>query len=229
MTNFSTIMPLIAPSILAADFTQLGAAIDLINRSDADWVHCDVMDGSFVPNISFGLPIIEAVRRVSRKPLDVHLMIEAPERYLEDFKQAGADRLTVHVEATRHLDRTLRAIQQMGLQAGVALNPATPLDSIQHVLPWVDQVLLMTVNPGFGGQSFIPYVLEKVRRLHQMVASVGSNALIEVDGGVDAHTAPDLCQMGAEVLVAGSYVFKAVDPLAAIAHLKGLDRAQLQV
>lgn len=222
-------MPIIAPSILASDFSRLGEAIELINRSEADWVHCDVMDGRFVPNISFGFPIIEAVKQVAQKPLDVHLMIEEPERYIQDFKKAGADHLTVHVEATRHLDRTVRAIREADMQVGVALNPATSVDTVQHVLPFVDMVLLMTVNPGFGGQSFLPYVLEKVQLVRQMIALSASTCRIEVDGGIDAETAPQVLRAGADILVAGSYVFKADDPAATIAGLKRLNPAQREV
>lgn len=219
-------MPIVAPSILGADFTHLGSVIEMINQSEADWIHCDVMDGRFVPNISFGFPIIEAVKKVAQKPLDVHLMIEEPERYLSDFQQAGADLLTIHAEATRHLDRSVNAIREAGMQVGVALNPATSVEAVQHVLPLVDVVLLMSVNPGFGGQSFIPYVLEKVRLLRQMIALSGSGCHIEIDGGIDAQTAPQAVQAGVDVLVAGSYVFKAQDPTAIIGELKGLGPIQ---
>jgi ribulose-phosphate 3-epimerase len=212
--------PLIAPSVLAADFAHLGDAVTLINRSSADWIHCDIMDGHFVPNLSFGLPVLAAIARHAQKPLDVHLMIEQADRYFEAFREAGAHHLTVHAEASPHLDRSLRAIRALGLKAGVALNPATPLSVIQHVLPLADIVLLMTVNPGFGGQHFIPYVIDKVRALRQQIDALDSPPLIQVDGGVDAHTAPDLIAAGVDVLVAGSYVFKAEDPLQAIASLQ---------
>jgi ribulose-phosphate 3-epimerase len=218
----SSLSPLIAPSVLAADFAQLGEAIRMIETSEADWIHCDVMDGHFVPNISFGLPVIEAMAPHARKPLDVHLMIEQPDRYLADFAQAGAHHLTIHAEVSPHLDRSLRAIRQLGLQAGVALNPATPLTVLDYVLPLCDIVLLMTVNPGFGGQSFIPYVLDKVRTLRQRIDQMEQRPLIEVDGGVDLATAPALIEAGADVLVAGSHVFKAADPQAAISGLKAL-------
>lgn len=213
--------PLIAPSVLAADFAYLGDAVALLNQSSADWIHCDIMDGHFVPNLSFGLPVLAAMAQHATKPLDVHLMIEQPDRYFEAFRQAGADHLTVHAEASPHLDRSLRAIRDLGLRAGVALNPATPLHVLDHVLPLCDIVLLMTVNPGFGGQSFISYVLDKVRTLRQRIGQLDNRPLIQVDGGVDARTAPALREAGADVLVAGSYVFQAENPLQAIAQLKG--------
>ncbi|MFK7923009.1 MAG: ribulose-phosphate 3-epimerase [Bacteroidia bacterium] len=218
---------LVAPSILAADFNRLGKDIEMINLSAGDWIHCDVMDGSFVPNISFGMPILKAVKQVASKPLDVHLMIDAPDRYIEAFHAVGANILTVHQEATTHLDRTLQAIRAQGMKAGVALNPATPISSIQHVLHLADVVLLMTVNPGFGGQSFIPYVVDKVRALKQMIIESGSKTLIEIDGGVDDKTALPLLEAGADVLVAGSYVFKSANPSHTIAKLKKMRSAKL--
>lgn len=214
--------PIIAPSVLAADFAQLGEAIRMIESSQADWIHCDVMDGHFVPNLSFGLPVIEAMAPHASKPLDVHLMIEQPDRYLADFAQVGAKHLTIHAEVSPHLDRSLNAIRKLGLKAGVALNPATPLSVLDYVLPLCDIVLLMTVNPGFGGQSFIPYVLDKVRTLRKRIDQMDQGPLIEVDGGVDRETAPALIEAGADVLVAGSYVFKAADPQVAISGLKAL-------
>ncbi|MDX2250404.1 MAG: ribulose-phosphate 3-epimerase [Bacteroidia bacterium] len=211
---------LLAPSILAADFTQLGNEIERVNRSEADWIHCDVMDGRFVPNISFGIPVITAVKKIARKPLDVHLMIVEPEKYLRAFHKAGADRITVHQEAVMHLDRTLHAIREMGLKSGVALNPATPVETLKHILPLADLVLLMTVNPGFGGQSFIPYVYDKIFQLKTLIRETGNPTLIQVDGGVDKHNVAQLVRAGVDVLVAGSSVFGTNDPEAAIRELK---------
>ncbi|MEL6192864.1 MAG: ribulose-phosphate 3-epimerase [Bacteroidota bacterium] len=210
----------VAPSILSADFLELGNAIRMVNQSQADWIHVDVMDGMFVPNISFGFPILEAVRKIATKPLDVHLMIEKPERYIEAFAKAGADHLTVHLEASTHLDRSLQAIKEQGMKAGAALNPATPVEGLKHVLPQLDVVCLMSVNPGFGGQSFIPYTYDKIRRLKEMILSAGSSTLIEIDGGVNNKNAALLLEAGADVLVAGSFVFKAEDPQATIVDLK---------
>lgn len=213
---------LVAPSILAADFNHLGEAIQIINHSTADWIHCDVMDGHFVPNISFGMPILKAIQPIAEKPLDVHLMISNPDRYLEEFQKLKVHHLTVHVEAVTHLDRILVEIRKMGMLAGVALNPATPVESIQHVIPLVDIVLQMTVNPGFGNQKFIPYTLEKLARLRQMIDEDDSKTHLQVDGGVNDETAPLLLAAGADVLVAGSYVFKSHNPTQTIAELKAL-------
>jgi ribulose-phosphate 3-epimerase len=213
---------LVAPSILAADFNHLGQAIALIENSEADWIHCDVMDGHFVPNISFGMPILKSIRPIAKKPLDVHLMISDPDRFLDDFEKLKVDHLTVHVEALTHLDRTLVEIRKKGMKAGVALNPATPVESIQHILPLVDIVLQMTVNPGFGNQKFIPYTLAKITRIRQMLTAAGSEARLQVDGGVNEETAPQLLAAGADVLVAGSHVFKSAKPLETIAGLKAL-------
>lgn len=215
-------MAIIAPSILAADFANLGRDIEMINRSQAEWIHCDVMDGKFVPNISFGMPILSAVKKLSPKVIDVHLMIVEPERYLEDFKKCGADVLTVHVEASVHLHRTLGAIRELGMKAGVALNPHTPLSSIEEVLPLIDVVCLMSVNPGFGGQKFIYSVLEKTTRLKQMILAQKTGTLIEIDGGVNLQTGALLVEAGADVLVAGNFVFSSPQPEATVAELKKL-------
>jgi ribulose-phosphate 3-epimerase len=211
---------MIAPSILAADFARLGEEVSMINNSEADWIHCDVMDGKFVPNISFGIPVLEAIKKYSQKPLDVHLMIVEPERYISTFKKAGADVLTVHVEACVHLDRTLRAIREEGMKAGVALNPSTSLSTIEEVLPLIDLVCLMSVNPGFGGQKFISAVIDKTRRLKNMIREAGTSTLIEIDGGVTTANAETLLAAGADVLVAGSFVFQSENPVETIANLK---------
>lgn len=218
---------LVSPSLLAADFANLSGEIDLINRSEADWLHCDVMDGSFVPNISFGFPVLEAVKRISRKPLDVHFMIVHPERYIARTARLGAMMMTVHQEACIHLDRTIHEIHEAGMKAGVALNPATPVALLEDVLAEVDMVLLMSVNPGFGGQRFIENTLAKVQRLRRLIAESGSHALIQVDGGVNGDTAPRLVRAGVDVLVSGSYVFGAERPGEVIGTLKrlGAERA----
>jgi ribulose-phosphate 3-epimerase len=197
----------IAPSILAADFGRLGEQVAEAEAAGADYIHVDVMDGHFVPNITIGPVVIEAVRRATNLPLDVHLMIESPDRSLAAFRAAGADQLTVHVETCPHLHRTINEIKNLGCRAGVTLNPSTPLASLEEVLPYVDLVLVMTVNPGFGGQSFIPRMLSKIQRLRNMLESVGSEAELEVDGGIGPDTAPLVVQAGANVLVAGSAVF----------------------
>ena len=218
---------LVSPSLLAADFANLRGEIDTINRSEADWLHCDVMDGSFVPNISFGFPVLEAVKRISRKPLDVHFMIVHPERYIARTARLGAMMMTVHQEACTHLDRTIHEIHEAGMKAGVALNPATPVVLLEDVLAEVDMVLLMSVNPGFGGQRFIENTLAKVQRLRRLIAESGSHALIQVDGGVNGDTAPRLVRAGVDVLVSGSYVFGAERPGEVIGTLKrlGAERA----
>ena len=215
-------MPLIAPSLLSADFSELGKAAALLDRSEADWFHLDVMDGRFVPNITFGMPVIKAIRPLSDKPFDVHLMIAEPERYIEDFKKAGADILSIHLEASTHLHRSLQAIRQCGMKSGVALNPHSPVESIEHVLTETDLVCLMSVNPGFGGQKFIESTYEKVRRLKAMIRAQGTNTLIEIDGGVSDANAQLLKEAGAAVLVAGSYVFGSADPEKTIAGLKAI-------
>lgn len=214
------LMALIAPSLLAADFLNLERDCKIVNDSQADWFHLDVMDGLFVPNISFGLPVIEAINRVATKTLDVHLMIEKPERYIKDFKAAGADVLTVHYEASTHLHRSLQAIKAEGMQAGVALNPHTPVHLLEDVIADIDLVCLMSVNPGFGGQKFIERTYDKVRALKKMILEQGASTRIEIDGGVNNANAPKLIEAGADVLVAGSFVFRSEDPIATIAELK---------
>ena len=213
---------LVSPSLLSADFTDLKSDIGMINRSEADWLHCDVMDGVFVPNISFGFPVLQAVRDICRKPLDVHFMIVQPERYVDAAAKAGAMMMTVHQEAAVHLDRLITQIHEAGMKAGVALNPSSPVSLLEDVIASADMVLLMSVNPGFGGQKFIENTLNKVRRLRHLIADSGSHALIEVDGGVNAATAPRLVEAGVDVLVSGSYVFKASDPEDTIHQLKQL-------
>ncbi len=215
---------MVAPSMLSADFANLQRDTEMVNNSDADWFHLDIMDGMFVPNISFGLPVVKAIGRHARKPLDVHLMIEDPDRYLDDFHNAGADLLTVHMEACRHLHRSIQKIHSLGMKAGVSLNPHTPVNALEAIIREVDLVLIMSVNPGFGGQQFIPQAFEKIRRLQQLIRKSGSSALIEVDGGVTTANASDLVDAGANVLVAGSFVFKSDDPPATIQNLKQLKK-----
>lgn len=213
-------MALIAPSLLSANFLNLDADCRMLNESAADWYHLDVMDGRFVPNISFGPMLIEFFRKATSKFCDVHLMIEEPEKYVEAFHKVGADLISVHAEASRHLHRTLQQIRSLGIKAGVAINPHTPVDSLQDILPETDLVCVMSVNPGFGGQKFIPHTLEKVRQLRQRIDTLKLSTLIEVDGGVTLENAPALIQAGAHVLVAGNTVFKSTDPIATIAALK---------
>ena len=211
----------IAPSILASDFARLGEQVAEAEAAGADYVHVDVMDGHFVPNITIGPPVVKAVRRVTQLPLDVHLMIESPDRYVGDFAAAGANILTVHVETCPHLHRTIQQIKALGCQAGVTLNPSTPLSSLEEILPYVDLVLVMTVNPGFGGQAFIDRMVPKIQRLRTMLDGIGSEAELEVDGGIDVKTAPLVVRAGADVLVAGSAVFRASEGIAqAIAQIQ---------
>jgi ribulose-phosphate 3-epimerase len=211
---------LIAPSILTADFLQLQKAVDMLNGSEADWFHLDVMDGRFVPNISFGMAIISQIRKATTKVCDVHLMIVEPEKYIADFAKAGADNLTVHAEACVHLHRTLQQIKEHGMKAGVALNPHTPVEVLQDIIQDIDVVLIMSVNPGFGGQQFIEHTYNKVWQLRQMIDAKGLQTLIEIDGGVSLDNAGKLKQAGATVLVAGNAVFSATDPVATIHRLK---------
>ncbi|MDE5810409.1 MAG: ribulose-phosphate 3-epimerase [Muribaculaceae bacterium] len=213
---------LIAPSILSADFANLAKDVEMVNQSDADWFHIDVMDGVFVPNISFGFPVIKAIQKYARKPLDVHLMIVDPDRYIGAVRDCGAEIMNIHQEASTHLHRSLQAIKAAGMKAGVTLNPATPLVMIEEVIEDADVIMLMGVNPGFGGQSFINATVDKMKRLRQMVDKLDNPPLLEIDGGVNATTAPLLRDAGADVLVAGSYVFSSPDPTDTIKKLKQL-------
>lgn len=213
---------MVAPSLLAANFLQLGKACEMLNSSEADYFHLDVMDGRFVPNISYGPMIIESIRKTTTKIFDVHLMIEEPERYAETFKKAGADILTVHYEACVHLHRNIQQIKSLGMKAGVAINPHTPVELLKDILPDLDVVLVMSVNPGFGGQSFIPRTYDKIKALRQMISAANLQVKIEVDGGVTLSNAQALVDAGTDILVAGNTVFSSADPLATIAALKAV-------
>ncbi len=215
-------MAIVSPSLLAANFIDLKSDIEMINSSDADWLHMDIMDGVFVPNISFGFPVLEAVSKVCKKPLDVHFMIVHPERYIAQTAKTGAMMMNVHYEACTHLHRTIQEIHDAGMKAGVTLNPSTPVSCLEDIIGDVDMVLLMSVNPGFGGQKFIENTISKAQRLRRLVSESGSKALIEVDGGVQDETAPRLVAAGVDVLVSGSYVFRAQDPHEVIRQLKRL-------
>lgn len=213
---------LISPSLLAADFMNLKADIDMVNNSDADWFHLDIMDGVFVPNISYGLPLVEQISKIANKPLDVHLMIIDPDRYIEAFKKAGSDILTVHYEACTHLHRTVQNIHSHDMKAGVSLNPHTPISVLEDIIQDIDLVLLMSVNPGFGGQSFIENTYVKIEKLKALIAEKNANVIIEIDGGVNLETGKKLVEAGADALVAGSFVFKSENPTNTIADLKKL-------
>ncbi len=213
---------IISPSLLSADFLHLDRDIEMINNSEADWIHMDIMDGVFVPNISFGFPVLKAVGKSCRKPMDVHYMIVHPENYIRQTADAGAALMSVHYETCPHLHRTVQQIHQAGMKAGVVLNPSTPVNVLEDIICDVEVVLLMSVNPGFGGQSFIENTIKKVKRLRELIAQEGSNAIIEIDGGVQNETAPRLVNAGAHALVSGSYIFKQQDPISTIHELKML-------
>jgi ribulose-phosphate 3-epimerase len=211
---------IVAPSVLSADFAHLGRDIEMLNQSEAEWIHIDVMDGVFVPNISFGFPILQAVRKNTKKVCDVHLMIVHPEKYIRQFKEAGADNITVHYEGNIHLDSIIRDIKAQGISAGVAINPATPVSVLKEVIGLIDVVLVMSVNPGFGGQKFIPYTIPKIAEVKKLIAGSGSKAKIEVDGGVGLENVQDILAAGADAIVAGNAVFSTADPKATISLLK---------
>lgn len=214
----------IAPSILAADFANIQSEVEMLNNSQADYIHVDIMDGIFVPNISFGIPVTEAIHKHAKKPLDVHLMIQNPDQYLEAFQKAGAAVISVHYEACTHLHRTLQAIKQLGVKAGVAINPHTPVELLDDVLGEIDVVILMSVNPGFGGQKFIENTYSKIKRLKKLIQDKRTEALIEIDGGVNLKNAPQILAAGADILVAGSFVFSSQEPIETIAALKSITK-----
>jgi len=213
-------MPIIAPSLLSADFLNLGKDIDMINNSEADWFHLDVMDGCFVPNISYGMPIVAQIKKRAKKFCDVHMMVVEPQRYLEDLKNAGADSLTVHYETGYHLQRTLSAIRALGMKAGLAINPHTPVEMVQDIIHDIDLLLVMSINPGFGGQQLLPMTYNKIRQAREMINKAGANTLIEIDGGVTLDNAAAILAAGADVLVAGNTVFSSSDPADTIKRLK---------
>jgi len=214
---------LIAPSILTANFLDLRKEVEMVNRSDADWIHLDIMDGVFVPNITFGFHIIRQIKSIAEKPLDAHLMIVDPDRYLEEFRDSGVDKLTVHFESSIHLHRTIQQIKKLGMDAGVAINPHTPVHVLETILPEIDLVLNMTVNPGFGAQSFIGFSIEKIGALKKLIKETGSKALIQVDGGVDLKNIKSLVEAGVNVFVIGNTIFGSDDPVATIKRLKSLE------
>lgn len=211
---------ILAPSVLAADFANLQRDVQMINQSDADWFHIDIMDGVFVPNISFGMPVLQAIQKYAQKPLDVHLMIVEPDRYINTFKKLGSTLLTVHYEACTHLHRTIQNIKSEGMKAGVALNPHTPISTLEDIIQDIDLLLIMSVNPGFGGQSFIENTYKKIRQAKELILKTNSEALIEVDGGVTSQNAKRLLEVGADVLVAGSFVFNSENPKQTISEMK---------
>ncbi|NJM26265.1 MAG: ribulose-phosphate 3-epimerase [Bacteroidia bacterium] len=220
--------PIIAPSVLACDFGKLAEEIKMINESQADWIHVDIMDGVFVPNLSMGLPVVQAIQRVAQKPMDVHLMIQQPERYVEAFKDAGAAIISVHAEACIHLHRNIEQIKSLGCKAGVALNPHTPISVLENVINDIDLICVMSVNPGFGGQKFIENTYEKVRQLSALIEARGADALIEIDGGVNIGNATTLVEAGADILVAGNFVFSSNAPKQIIAELKAIGSPQVR-
>jgi ribulose-phosphate 3-epimerase len=215
-------VPLIAPSVLAADFANLERDVKMINESEADWIHVDIMDGVFVPNFSMGIPVVEAIKRHSKKPLDVHLMIVSPEHHVEKFRAAGADNISIHLEVCKNMHRNIQQIKAMGCQAGVAINPHTPVAALQEIIVDIDVVCVMSVNPGFGGQAFIPHTFAKVQQLRDLIRKSGSHAKIEIDGGVNMANAKELLDSGADVLVAGNFIFSAKNPAAIIRELKAI-------